>query len=209
MASTTAKKPVKSPWTRDRAAEREAKREAVLHAAAQAFAEAGYYRTSLDDIALRLGISKPTLYYYAKNKEDLIGAVAARAADLLDAPISIDPNAPALAELRGYLKSYAENAATDFGRCFVRLSDADLSAEAGARVREGKSRIDRKIRALIERGIADGSIGPCDPKLTAFMLAGAVNGISTWYRADGELSASTVAEIFVNQMTAGLQPRPA
>lgn len=209
MAARSATKPVNSPWTRDRVAEREAKREAVLHAAAQAFAEAGYHRTSLDDIALRLGISKPTLYYYAKNKEDLIGAVAARAADQLDAPISVDPNASALAELREYLKRYAEVAATDFGRCFVLLSDSDLSVEAGKRVREGKGRIDRRIRALVKRGIDDGSIGSCDPKLTTFMLAGAINGISNWYKEDGAMSAASIAEIFVNQMTAGLQPRPA
>jgi AcrR family transcriptional regulator len=72
MASKTELKGRKSPWERDRVAEREAKREAVLHAAAQAFAEAGFFQTSLDDIAVRLGITKPTLYYYAKNKEDLL-----------------------------------------------------------------------------------------------------------------------------------------
>jgi AcrR family transcriptional regulator len=207
MAASSAAKSAKSPWTRDREAEREQKREAVLRAAAAAFAEAGYHRTSLDDIALRLGISKPTLYYYAKNKEDLIGAVATRAAEQLEAPISADPHAPAIAELRGFLKRYAEIAATDFGRCFVLLNDSDLSAEGGARVREGKGRIDRQIRELVARGIGDGSIGPCDPKLTAFMLAGAINGISSWYKEGGPVGASTVAEIFVNQMMAGLLPR--
>jgi AcrR family transcriptional regulator len=207
MASISATRPAKSPWTRDRAAEREAKREAVLEAAAQAFAEAGYYRTSLDDIAVRLGISKPTLYYYAKNKEDLIAAVAARAAEQLEAPISADPNAPAIAELRGFLKRYAEIAATDFGRCFVLLNDSDLSPEGGARVRDGKGRIDRRIRELVARGVADGSIGRCDPKLTAFMLAGAINGISSWYKEGGALDVSTVSEIFINQMMAGLLPR--
>lgn len=207
MAAIGATKQAKSPWTRDRVAEREAKREAVLQAAAQAFAEAGYHRTSLDDIALRLGISKPTLYYYAKNKEDLIAAVAARAAEQLAAPISADPRAPALAELRGFLKRYAEIAATDFGRCFVLLNDSDLSAEGGARVREGKGQIDRRIRELVARGVEDGSIGPCDPKLTTFMIAGAINGISSWYKDGGPLDSASVAEIFINQMATGLLPR--
>ena len=62
-----------SPWStaRDRAAEREEKMEALLHTAARAFSENGYHRTSLDDIAERLGITKPTLYYYVDSKEDL------------------------------------------------------------------------------------------------------------------------------------------
>src|SRR3546814_9604290 len=66
---------IKSPWAaRDRVAEREAKREAVLQTAARAFAENGYHRTSLEEIAARLGVSKPTIYYYAQNKDDLVAA---------------------------------------------------------------------------------------------------------------------------------------
>ena len=200
-------KPAKSPWGRDRAAEREEKREAVLHAAAQAFAENGYHRTSLDEIAARLGVSKPTLYYYAENKEDLITAIAMRAQEQIISPVAIDPLAPAIDALRGFLKRYAHVAATDFGRCFVLMADGIIGEAAGARVREGKALIDRRIRDLVAQGIADKSIGPCDPKLTAFMLAGAINGISTWYRDGGELDAASVAEIFVNQMSAGLLPR--
>jgi hypothetical protein len=89
----------------------------------------------------------------------------------------------------------------------VLLNDSDLSPEGGARVREGKGRIDRRIRELVARGVEDGSIGRCDPKLTAFMLAGAINGISSWFKEDGALDVSTVSEIFVNQMMAGLLPR--
>src|SRR3546814_3371720 len=76
---------IKSPWAaRDRVAEREAKREAVLQTAARAFAENGYHRTSLEEIAARLGVSKPTIYYYAQNKDDLVAAIAARALDEID-----------------------------------------------------------------------------------------------------------------------------
>src|SRR3989475_10314909 len=52
---------VDSPWsgTPDREQQREAKRQAVLQAAAQLFNERGFSATSLDDIAARLGVSKP------------------------------------------------------------------------------------------------------------------------------------------------------
>ncbi|WP_286186586.1 TetR/AcrR family transcriptional regulator, partial [Acidovorax cavernicola] len=52
------------PATQHSAQQREAKRQAVLSAAAQLFNERGFHATSLDDIAARLGVSKPTLYYY-------------------------------------------------------------------------------------------------------------------------------------------------
>src|SRR6202012_295221 len=100
---------VGSPWgtRRDRAAERERKREAVLHAAAEAFAEHGYHRTSLDDIAARLGITKPTLYYYARNKDDLISAVATRAVNSIREAIEGDRDAKALVQLQHLIRRYA------------------------------------------------------------------------------------------------------
>ncbi len=48
------------------------KREAVIRAAARAFNERGYHNTSLDDIAAALDVTKPTIYYYVANKEQLL-----------------------------------------------------------------------------------------------------------------------------------------
>ena len=52
--------------------EREVKREAVIRAAAHAFNRKGYHNTSLDDIAAALEVTKPTVYYYVTNKEQLL-----------------------------------------------------------------------------------------------------------------------------------------
>ncbi|KQS03730.1 hypothetical protein ASG11_05300 [Sphingomonas sp. Leaf357] len=207
MAKATVKSGA-SPWAgRDRSSEREAKREAVLHAAAQAFGRNGYYRTSLDDIAEQLGITKPTLYYYAKNKEDLIVAVMERALQQMLVDLPFDPHSSAYEQLRVFLRNYAEISATDFGMCLTQLSSADLSDSVGRGVRDGKATIDRRIRDLLSQGIADGSIAHCDVKLTAFMIAGAINGIGRWYRAGEGLDTASIAEIYVNQLGAGLRPR--
>ena len=45
---------------------------AVLQAAGDLFREKGYSATSLDELAVRVGILKGSLYYYARNKEDLL-----------------------------------------------------------------------------------------------------------------------------------------
>jgi len=181
--------------------------EAVLHAAAQAFSENGYHRTSLDGIAERLGITKPTLYYYAAGKDELIAAVVVRALDRIHALAPADVNASGLEQLKQMLRGYAEVVATDFGRCLAQLNDADVSEPVSQRIRNGKRTVDRQLRTLIDKGKADGSIAPCDTRLTAFILGGAINGIARWYRDGGDLSPTAVAEIYVNQMTAGLAPR--
>ncbi len=201
---------VKSPWKgRDRAAEREEKREAVLHAAAQAFAEQGYHRTSLDDIAARLGVTKPTLYYYARNKDDLIGAVAKRALDRIFVSMNGDEKSTALSQLQHLLRGFAEIMTTDFGRCVTVLRDARIEGAVGDNLRDGMRRIDRRIRDLIDQGVAEGTIAPCDVRLTSFMVASAINGIARWFEESGPLGPSVVAEKIVNQLTAGLAPRSA
>ncbi|WP_246331688.1 TetR/AcrR family transcriptional regulator [Sphingomonas chungangi] len=201
-------KTVKSPWAgRDRNAEREEKREAVLHAAAEAFAERGYHRTSLDDIAARLGITKPTLYYYARNKDDLVSAVATRALDRILEAIEGDRESTALAQLQHLLRHYAEVMATDFGRCIIVVLDAHIGGPGGDLMQRGMRQIDARMRELLALGTEDGSIARGDPKLTAFMIAGALNGIARWFDEGGALSAAMVAEKFVNQLTAGLAPR--
>jgi AcrR family transcriptional regulator len=54
----------------------EAKREAILEIASQVFQEMGYERTSMDEIAARLGGSKVTLYGYFPSKQELFLEVA-------------------------------------------------------------------------------------------------------------------------------------
>jgi AcrR family transcriptional regulator len=199
----------RSPWVagRDRAAEREEKLEAVLRAAARAFSEHGYHRTSLDGIAERLGITKPTLYYYAASKEDLIAAVVVRAMDQIMRFGPPDLHASGLIQLKQLMRRYAEVVATDFGRCLVLLNEADFGEPLVSRIRDGKREIDGWFRRLIDKGQTDGSIAPCDTRLTAFMLGGAINGIARWYDDAGVLTPGEVAETYVNQLATGLMPR--
>ncbi|MFP5212873.1 MAG: TetR/AcrR family transcriptional regulator, partial [Acidobacteriota bacterium] len=51
--------------------EEQKKKECILHCAATLFADKGYAGTSVREIVEAAGVTKPTLYYYFKNKEDL------------------------------------------------------------------------------------------------------------------------------------------
>lgn len=199
---------VKSPWAgRDRAAEREAKREAVLQASARAFAENGYHQTSLDDIARMLGITKPTLYYYARNKDDLIIGASTRAVDQIMEAVDTHSHASALVQLQNMLRRYAEIMSTDFGRCIEVMHDARIGGDAGDAVLAGRRKLDRRIRELLRLGAEDGSIAPCDEMITAFLIGGAINGIARWFDESGPLSASVIADRMVDQLTRGFAPR--
>jgi AcrR family transcriptional regulator len=188
---------------------REVKREAVIRAAAQAFNARGYHNTSLDDIAAALGVTKPTVYYYVNNKEQLLFECFRHGLQRIqDAFRAVeDRRLPGRERLREVVIRYAEAIASEFGWCMVRAHDQDLSPEMAGQIRALKSDIDQGLRRLIREGIADGSIGPCDPKATAFALAGALNWIAHWYRPGQGMDPSQVGESFMTVFERGLMPR--
>lgn len=190
-----------------RLAEREQKREAVLQAAVRAFNARGFHAASLDEVATALQISKPTIYHYLGNKEQVLLECVARGLEQLqgaaDAALREDGNG--LERLRSFLTRYAEINMDDFGRCVIRTGEEMLSPEGAKRFRGFKREIDQALRRLIEAGIADGSIGPVDVKIAAFTLAGALNWPGRWYEPGGPMAASELAEAMVALLIGGIR----
>lgn len=201
-----------SPWkpSAERERQRAMKREAVLRVAARMFVESGYHKTSLDGIAERLGVTKPTVYHYFRSKEDILFACLnvgyGMFSEACEAGLQSRQNGRE--RLVVALEAYADVVITDFGICLVRLADHDLSPESLVRVRAVEAEVDRRLRGLVEDGIADGSIAPCDAKVAAFTLAGALSWFG--HRAQSGRSAALLALMkqSVEFMLQGLSPRP-
>jgi len=160
-------------------------------------------------VAAALEVSKPTLYYYVKNKEELLFACFQTGLEPIRAAFrDVDDSGQSGHErLTRVLLRYAAAIASEYGWCMVRAEDLNLGPELSARVRALKSEIDQNLRRLIREGIADGSIAPSDPKMTAFALAGALNWIAHWYRENQALEPAEIAQAFIAFFKAGLEPR--
>jgi AcrR family transcriptional regulator len=202
-----------SPWTpfEDRKRARDVKREAVLRMAVRLFLEEGYHRTPLSRIAERLNITKPALYNYFSSKEEILHELFRLGDEQYDERFGrIERSVgDGLTKLKAIMRAYAISITGDFGMCFARLDDRELGDEPRAEVRRWKRRYDLAFRKQIENGIADGSIVPCDAKLAAFAIAGALNGIADWYQPGGALSPEAIADEFATRLTAGLVARAA
>jgi AcrR family transcriptional regulator len=74
-----------------REARKAATRRALLQAAAELFAEQGMERTSLDQIAARVGLTTGAIYRNFRNKEDLIESVVAAYSHLSEVAALFDP----------------------------------------------------------------------------------------------------------------------
>lgn len=186
------------------------KREAILDAAANLIVEKGFENTSLADLASRLNVTKPTLYYYVESKDQLlfelqeIGFAAVKNA--LDA--ANDGGKTGLERLQIFLRQYAEGGFTNFGRALVETGMRGLSPENEKRMRARYRATNRMLEEIIRDGIADGSIDDkVDPYIAAGYVFGALNWIAYAPGNWGKLSPAQVSRDYVNVICAGLLPR--
>lgn len=203
------KSPFRSPAERE--AERRTKRDALLRSAVRMFNERGFHATSLDDVAASLGVTKPMIYHYLGNKDQvLFECVQTGLSQLrLAAETAATQQGSGRSRLETALRRYGEITMEDFGRCVIRTSDDLLRPESRTEFRRLKAQIDRVIRDLIAAGISDGSIRPVNVKLTAFALAGAFSWCGRWYDPQGPLPPSEIAATMAETLIAGLWPNRA
>ena len=203
----------REPWKAFQVRQRnlDEKRDAVLLSAAHLFLERGYRQASMSELARLLKITKPALYYYFRNKEEILVACYKAGITVIETLLDgAATHGTGLDKIRAYVEAYTTAVVMhDFGRCVAMLDDAELSTRTRQQVRNLKRKIDATMRAYIEEGIADGSIAVPDAKIASFAMAGAINWIGIWYKPGGPLSASEIASQFATLFVDGLRTRAA
>jgi len=196
-----------APATQDNSYE--AKRRVALETAARAFNERGFYKTSLDDIAAELNVTKAALYYYFRSKDEILYEChAAAIQSITDAPL--DRRAAnglaknGLAKIEQLVRRYVAMIVESFGRCLVLVGTQPLERPNAAKCRAGRRGINDLLVELIREGIDDGSIAPCDPKLAAYFVFGTLNWIAEWYDEDGRCSLEEVTDRALAYVVGGL-----
>ncbi len=211
MTSRTGTESVREPWKafQVRLRSPELKRDAVLQTAAHLFLERGYQNTSMVLLAARLKVTKPALYHYFRNKEEILvecyrAGIAEIESHLVRSSLE---DGTGLVKLQLYVSAYATAVLTHyFGRCVAMVDDSELSSEGQREVRGLKRRMDLALRGLVKEGMKDGSIASCNPKLVSFAIAGAINWIGNWYRPGGDMRPEEIAREFTQILTGGLAP---
>lgn len=190
-------------------ADYEERHQIILREAARAFVENGTQNTSLDDVATRVGVTKPALYHYVSSKDELISQVLDIAAqeklEMLD-DIQAEP-VPGRDRLRRVCELWATSATTDFGRAVVLIERYALSPQSLEKYLDVHRKILRRIESLIRDGVADGSIRDCNPAVMALGLMGVFNSPARWYRPDGPMSLDAAVQQLVEFMEHGVVPQ--
>jgi len=184
----------------------EQQRDRMLRAAADCFNQKGYSGTSLKDVANRLGLTDPALYYYVRSKEELVYLCYVRAAAVgrEAMQLAIDSGHNGLDKVLRYLRNHVDFMVGERGPIAIMSEVPSLNSEHREEVLEFSRKHSAAFEALLEEGIADGSIAPCNVRMTGNAIMGAVNWIPKWYHGDSAV-AEQIIEEFPRILASGLR----
>lgn len=172
-------------------------RDRMLKAAARCFNQKGYSGTSLKDVAGILGLTDPALYYYVRNKQELVYLCYVRAAevgkDAMDRAVA--DGSTGYEKVGLYLRYHIEFMVGDRGPIAILSEIPSLKPEHRDQILELSRAHSASFESLLQDGIADGSIAPCDVRMTGNAIMGSINWIPKWYHGDAEMAEKIIAEI--------------
>jgi AcrR family transcriptional regulator len=181
------------------------KRRDILAAAAGTFRKLGVQRAGMREIADAVGLSTGNLYYYFRNKDELIYYCQDRT---LDALLAVARTAGEQYGSRGQLGYLIEGhlrvVLDEQASGLLHLEFDELPPELRKKVVQKRDRYERAVRALIADGQKRNEVRPGNPKLDAFVLLGALNWAARWFRPNGEWTVDEVARHHRSRLLDGL-----
>jgi AcrR family transcriptional regulator len=183
-------------------------RATILQSAARLFAQKGFHNASMAELAQACGISKPLLYHYYRDKEQILFDIVDRymdrlvgiAAEVRSRRLYPEPRLRAL--IGRFMQEYRHSQAQHI----VLVQDVKFLSESQ------RTHVTRKQRQVVET--FSEAIAGLRPRLRkrglrvplAMILFGMINWTFTWLRPDGSLTyedmADVVSEIFLHGVAA-------
>jgi AcrR family transcriptional regulator len=177
----------------------------ILVGASGAFRKLGVRGAGMRDIAEAAGLSAGNLYYYFRNKQELIYFSQDRTLDLLLEAVRVAREKyGARAQIGWLIDGHLRALLGEQASGVAHLEFDDLPAPLLKKVVHKRDKYERAVRALIATGQQHGELRAGDPKLAAFALLGALNWAARWFRPGGGYDVETVAASFREQLLDGL-----
>jgi AcrR family transcriptional regulator len=185
----------------------ERKRIEILRAAAGIFRRRGYHGASVDQIASALNMAPGNLYYYFRNKDEILyachdyslGLILKELKEVEQSGLSPDRQMHRL--IVAFVHLFID---VLHGTAWTLEVEA-LSPPLLRKVIARRDRIDKAFRKIIRDGVTSGLFARRDPKLASFVIFGAINWIPRWYDPAGLATSHQIAQVFADYLVAGLQ----
>lgn len=184
------------------------KREILIREAAAAFGRNGFYNTTLEEVAKKIGITKAAIYYYFKDKNEILFECHKVAINIADEAIkkAEKESENGYEKLIFTIRNYIIGLTSELEYFSILVDVLALRPDERDRVIFFRDKFEEKMRGFVEEGIKDGSILPCEPKFAIFAIMGAVSWVPSWYSPTGERSGEEIADLLISFFSHGIQP---
>ncbi|MDC8783746.1 TetR/AcrR family transcriptional regulator [Roseateles koreensis] len=191
---------------RGRAPGFESQREEILDAAARLFAHQGYAGTSMNAVAQACQVSKPTLYHYVKDKQELLAQICETHVQGLVALVEevSAQGLPPEAHLRVLIARFVQSYGAAQNQHRVLTEDVKFLGKAE---QERLLNIERRVVDAFAQAVAAVRPSLQTDKLhkpLTMLLFGMINWTFTWLKPDGDLSYDDMAPMVADLFFGGL-----
>ncbi|REE70767.1 TetR family transcriptional regulator [Rhodococcus wratislaviensis] len=180
----------------------------IIEQATRLFAERGFASTTLQDIADATGLTRPALYHYVANKDELLSRLVSESTETPAAllhTINERTDLGPTEKLREMATAIAlhQAQAPDRFRLIIR-SEAELPEDISRNYEQSRRHVLKEFIRVVEDGIRTGEMRPVDPRTAALAVIGMLNWIAWWHQPgnadDDRVIATQLADMAVRSL---------
>jgi AcrR family transcriptional regulator len=165
------------------------------------------------DIAVAVGLKKPSLYHYFGGKVDILVAMhdeyeTALAQHLAEC-LADTSLTTASDQLRRIVRDLLNTVITHAGHLRVSMeNERELPAKARSSIRARRRAYLAGVEQIIQKGIESGEFRAVDASLTTYNLLGMCAWTYHWYNPDGPVSEEELAAFMWESVVVGMKNVP-
>jgi len=187
-----------------------ARRLEIVRAAGNEFRLRGFAETGMRDIAAAADLSPANLYNYFRGKNEILFFCQDVSLDRLLAALDQARRlrSSAAAKVHLVIVSHVRCVLDEVEGAAAHLLTNTLPPQMQRRLVVKRDLYEDGARQLIANGIRSGEFVPRDPALATRAVLGALNWSVRWFKPDGTLTATEIAEEFADYLIRGLLAKP-
>mgnify|MGYP001355577074 FL=1 len=179
------------------------RKDQILSIAISVIKRKGFSNTKIEDIAVELNMTKGSIYYYFKNKNDLVYECHKLILSMAikDLENILYENDTAENKLRKMIDVHIEYAIEEKEIIHIIIDPKEKfnkdQLDSVLKLRKYYSRIFDRV---IQQGIEQNEFLTANPVLTRMIILGAMNWIQQWYNPKGKFNKQQIKEYYADQI---------
>lgn len=167
-------------------------------AALRLIAQHGFAAVSMRQIAAEVGVQAGALYNYTTDKQTLlVDLLRTHMEHLLDTTKQLSKSGDPMARLEAFCRFHIAYHLERPDQVFISYMELrNLSPENFAAIEALRRRYEDHLGDILRDGQANGQFAIDDTRVTTFAVIGMLTGINTWYRDDGPLTKTDLADLY-------------